>query len=895
MLKPVSPLWMPICLLVIFMAYWAGHQGAKPPGEAAAARRPAASQPSLPAPSPSAEKSTSPSATATAAVEHKAVSAPASSTTTTSQAPSTSREPSYDTTAEGEKPGTPWGETKPRSSTLTPGKEGQKPWGTAEDVPGTSPPSRFGERQRTGGRFGTPSSDQGTTATDTTANSTTEKPTAEVATAFHLFDGFETANHWAVESASDHAELALAEERVSEGQKSLKAAFKAFGKGNFELRREVALDLTDATALRVDVFNEAGPLDLALGLRAGYNTTLFMAPPKPLATGWNRDITFPLTGLSSSEKGAWGSSWAWSRDSVSRISLIFQEKAEKEGVVHIDNLRFDQPTAKLGAKTKPVLKAISASAEAVERYETLELTVDFEADYQNFFDRSEVDLFGSFFSPSGKKRDAAGFVADLPDGAAKPVWKIRFAPNEVGLWRYDVTVKSAGGDTTSATYRLLCRAQADRPGFIRVSKSDPRYFELDSGAFYYPLGQNVCWAANYDYYLEAIQGYGGNHIRIWLCPWNLQLEDPKEPGKYDLRAAKALDELLEKCRSRGIYVQLVLRYHGMQTDSWDKNPYNSANGGPCTFASDFFTDSKARDLHKRFLEYVVARWGHSTAVFAWELWNEVDLARCDREDDLVAWHRDMAGHLKKIDVHGHLVTTSVSSPGRYPKLFELPEIDFVPVHFYARDVAEQLDASYTLYRKLRKPIFVGEFSAGHRAADDLPDTRGTHLHAGLWLTFVTPFAGNAMPWWWDTFVDKNKLYPHWAALGKFAKDVDRRGKSFELVQSRVQVGDDAQASLQGLVAPSEAYLWVYDPARITRTDHAERPLLFAPRPVKLHGLLGGKFRVEIWDTLEGKVLSESTASTEDGSLAFTLPKCDRDIAVRIRKEPAAKALPPIEW
>ena len=573
----------------------------------------------------------------------------------------------------------------------------------------------------------------------------------------------------------------------------------------------------------------------------------------------------------------------------------------------------------------------------MERYDTLELAVDFEAEYQKLFSRSELDIIASFLSPSGKRLDVHGFVYDTDEATAKPTWKVRFTPTEVGLWRYDVAVKTQGGEATSATYTFLCHRKADRKGFIRRSKHDPRYFELDDGSFYYPIGQNVCWSTKYDYYLEKMQAYGGNCVRVWLCPWSLQLEpppacgtaapavaptpgatqpgegafddpqenglvgpgttaaleDPRAAGTYDLRTAKALDELLALCQRRGIYVQLVFRHHGMHGPEWGKSPYNAANGGPCTSPGEFFTSVAAKDLHKQFLDYVVARWGHSTAVFAWELWNEADLAKADRDSDLVAWHKDMSDYLKKIDNRRHLVTTSVASPGRCTALFELPNIDFIPVHFYSPDVVNKIYDNHVRYRELRKPIVVGEFSAGHKPADDLADAKGVRIHAGLWAAFTTPLAGSAMPWWWDTYIDKNNLYGHWAALAKFARGVDRRGKSFEVVRTKVQLAEDTWASMQGLVSPSEAYLWVYDEARILRPEQADRPLLIADRPVRLEGMLGGSFRVEIWDTYAGKVLTQSTAKAADGVLAFTLPKCSRDIAVKITR--VGGAAPRLQW
>jgi len=898
MLKRVSAAWVLIAVCVMLVAYWAGRAGRRP-GDGRAAPATGTAEPTDPS-------KPAPGAGTTAAIGPEAPSQPEPPEPVAQPGYGTGTEsPGYTTQPDGTGTGTevPWqdGTATGESSTGTPYGQGESTrWDTGQDTDhGTTTDTDYGTTTDTD--YGI-TADKGygtTTAAGDSyagAQATPETVAVETATVFSLFDGFEDGNGWAVESAADHAELSLSDEHPSQGQKALRAAWKAYGKGNFELRREVKLDLTDATAFRLDVYNDGQPLDLVLGLRGGYDDALFTTPPKPIANGWNRDVTFALADLSQAQKGAWGTSWAWSRDSVSRISLIFRERDAKEGVVHVDNLRFDRPADTLGAAARPVIRTIRASAQAVDRFATLELAVDFDGTYQDFFDRSQVDIFGSFLAPSGKRYEVKGFVYDVDAAAGKPTWRIRFAPTEVGLWRYDVTVKDQGGETTSQTYQFLCRKQAQGSGFIRVSKSDPRYFEFDDGSFYYPIGQNVCWASNYEYYLDHIKAYGGNYVRIWLCPWNLQLEDPREVGKYDLQVAKALDTLLEGCRQRGIYVQLVLRYHGMQDASWEKNPYNAANGGPCTWAGDFFTDAKAKELHKRFLEYLAARWGHSTAIFAWELWNEADLARCDREADLVAWHREMAAHLKKTDAHGHLVTTSVCSPGRNTPLFELPEIDCVPVHLYTRDLARELHKAWMLYRKLHKPIFVSEFSAGIKPADDLDDTRGVRLQAGLWLAFAMPFAGNAMPWWWDTFVDKNKLYHHWVALTRFAQGLDRRGKDYELVVSQVQQGDGtAAASLVGIVAPTQAVMFVFDDARILRPEHADRPLLLAERRVRLHGMLGGAFRVAVWDTIAGKPVSDTIATASEGTLSFVLPKSDHSLAVRITSEMPVKARPRVEW
>lgn len=52
--------------------------------------------------------------------------------------------------------------------------------------------------------------------------------------------------------------------------------------------------------------------------------------------------------------------------------------------------------------------------------------------------------------------------------------------------------------------------------------------------------------------------------------------------------------------------------------------YNAKNGGPCDQCDDFWTSSSAYDAFQDYARAVVARWGASTSVFAWQMWNEMD-------------------------------------------------------------------------------------------------------------------------------------------------------------------------------------------------------------------------------------------------------------------------------
>ena len=62
------------------------------------------------------------------------------------------------------------------------------------------------------------------------------------------------------------------------------------------------------------------------------------------------------------------------------------------------------------------------------------------------------------------------------------------------------------------------------------------------------------------------------------------------------------------------------------------------------------------------LRYFVARYGYSTSIMAWELFNEVQFVDRIREkndwDTVGKWHDEMAKYVRSIDTNHHLITTS---------------------------------------------------------------------------------------------------------------------------------------------------------------------------------------------------------------------------------------------
>ena len=99
------------------------------------------------------------------------------------------------------------------------------------------------------------------------------------------------------------------------------------------------------------------------------------------------------------------------------------------------------------------------------------------------------------------------------------VWKVRFAPNQIGTWQFRLEATDASG-TAQSTAQSFTVAASNNKGFIKVSESDPRYFEFDDGSPFFGLGFKQ--VANLDKPIlknsAEFQTYKDNNInflRIW--------------------------------------------------------------------------------------------------------------------------------------------------------------------------------------------------------------------------------------------------------------------------------------------------------------------------------------------------------------------------------------------
>jgi hypothetical protein len=140
---------------------------------------------------------------------------------------------------------------------------------------------------------------------------------------------------------------------------------------------------------------------------------------------------------------------------------------------------------------------------------------------------------------------------------------------------------------------------------------------------------------------------------------------------------------------------------------------------------------------------------------------------------------------------------------------------------------------------------------------------------------MMPYAGSCGYWWWPFVHYKNK-YGHFAALSRFMKGEDRRGKRLKQFTPKVTLGLKAL----GLRNDDRADVWVYAPG--TQLNLRQPPAVDGAR-LAVPGLRNGQYTVELWDTRKGKVMRSVKATSAGGQMNIALPKVKPDLALKVRR------------
>ena len=341
--------------------------------------------------------------------------------------------------------------------------------------------------------------------------------------------------------------------------------------------------------------------------------------------------------------------------------------------------------------------------------------------------------------------------------------------------------------------------------YVQVSPRDPRYFELSDGSPYIAIGVNLVPAPEPHEFEEVLDKMAENRInycRIWLAHkyWNFEHE---RVGEMDEQRARIVDRFLRMARQRGIKVKVCLEYFRIiepATDTyWANRPlYHVSEGGPYQNMAEYIDSEQGREHFVRKLQWLRNRFGNDPAVFAWELWNEINAIG---GGDWMPWTRAMHEHTQDAFPR-NLVVQSLGSFDHdgirdvYRTMVNLPGNDVAQVHRYL-DLGAALEVCHgpvdvlavDAVRELRamtpdKPVILTETGAvkpRHSGRSELhdKDPEGTLLHDMLFAPFFAGAAGTGHVWHWRHAVQGPDLWYHYDRFAEAVKGIDPPAERFK--------------------------------------------------------------------------------------------------------------------
>ena len=557
-------------------------------------------------------------------------------------------------------------------------------------------------------------------------------------------------------------------------------------------------------------------------------------------------------------------------------------------------------------------------------WQRVELRIDAGGTYTTPFDPDEIAIDAVIGTPAGKTMRVPAFLYQpfewqmRSKGAndfeetlytmGTPEWRVRFTPVLPGKYSVRIEARDRSGKVSSPPLVVSVRPGTGH-GYVRVSKKDPRYFEFDDGTPYFAIGENLCWGPLADFYrwIPRLAKNGGNFARLWLGNGRLNVEGETRSGEYRLDNAWRVDQIIELSEEHGIYQKVSieairnLAAEGVPkrtNDGFTPFSYAKANGGPCQSIKDFFELPEAKRLFRNRLRYIVARWGYSPNIMAWELWNEFNTVAVPKpkEDVIIPWSREMCRYLKSIDTTGRLTTNSLGSFDFWPDLWAAPEHEFSQMHGYygwhrkndgdeepARAMTPLMIKWLDNLTAYKKPYLWAEFGIERQFPTEREycdkDKEGVHMHAGMWTPVMHGAAGSGHMWWWDSYVDRKDLYFHMKAIANFVKGIPWTTAGFK--QASIQANRDKLNAL-GLQGNGLSILWLENKAHTWwNVVHDERIPAVEGEAIQVEGFAAGRYVVEYWDSWKGVVTGKKQIESKANRLTILVPKLERDIALKI--------------
>lgn len=352
--------------------------------------------------------------------------------------------------------------------------------------------------------------------------------------------------------------------------------------------------------------------------------------------------------------------------------------------------------------------------------------------------------------------------------------------------------------------------------------------------------------------------------------------DPNRPirGVYNQTDCALVDRLIEEAEKNGIYIHFCLF-----TRDHYRYPLSNPN------SPEYL---KAIKDAQKLLRYAVARWGYSPSIAVWEYFNEMD-----PNAPTELFYYKLGEYLEQVDTFLHLRSTSSWGPA--PAVWQHPKLDIADLHWYLRpawsplwkdEVSAVIDRAKFLRKYATdKPAILGEIGL----ADDRwgkseymeQDKEGIHIHNILWASAFSGLSGAAMFWWWDT-LDKLNTYHHYKPLSYFISDIPFNTAKLE---AKTLVTSSTNIVAMSLASKNRVYCWLHNNKATWWKLVVDKavPDEIKEAAVSVDGIENGNYKVQWYNTWEGRTISEKIIKVDNGTVKLTVPTFTRDIAFKMIK------------
>lgn len=552
------------------------------------------------------------------------------------------------------------------------------------------------------------------------------------------------------------------------------------------------------------------------------------------------------------------------------------------GIAQIISDEIRQETYSVG--TLPTAMVEDISANEYPKYEKVELLVDVsETVYDNPYNPEDIDMRATFIAPSGDTTKIFGFYDNYQN---RKQWKVRFAPTEVGEWKYEVYVIDSPGTSLPATGTFTA-VDSDHPGYVQISEENPNYLKFSEGDFYYPMSVYYPWNVTQSG-LDELEAAGVDFFGYWNGTYdnsgngggNRLIESMDSGlGRYDQYKSARIDQLIEWAEERNMRMMLAIWAHPFVRDGapgWD--PIDWPNHNPyqeIIEASEFYTDSLAWTYQKKNFRYVVARWGYSRALGIWEIMNEVHgtTGYVKNAAGAYDWISRSHDYLKELDPYDRPTTASFEGADAYNNhgvRADMPNIHYYELQGYPRPYGDNLrDGLYNIvniYEELKqtenRPAFLGEAGYTSMFTEAGTDEYAEEFHNAFWAGLANGIA--TTPFWWDyttRSIFTDLVMEQYGIIKKFVDPLNL--SEVQVQKTNIQVpGSNAYA----MEADSMGFgwFWSYEHENISNLD------------MRFKGLNTHSYTLSWYNTWTGETVSEEHIVSINEVLSAKTPLINHD-------------------